>query len=164
MVAVKRSIEQRFMDKVYMEPNSGCWLWTAYLSKSGYGQFHLNDICERAHRASYMMFVGEIPKDDNYVCRTMLVLHKCDVPSCVNPDHLYLGTSQDNSSDMITKGRTMNQTGELNNQSKLNELQVRVIKSLLEFDTLTGRAIAKIFKIAPATVCNIKTGKLWGYI
>ena len=95
---------ERFMEKVERSPD-GCWLWTASKRRRGYGQFALRDNRPiPAHRASWILFHGEIPDG-------MCVLHRCDVPACVNPDHLFLGTKQDNSIDMAEKGRVKNQFG-----------------------------------------------------
>lgn len=75
-----------------------CWLWVGALFKSGYGKFSRGDRKIRAHRASYELYVGKIP-------RGMQVLHRCDNPPCVNPDHLFIGTHMDNMLDMESKGR-----------------------------------------------------------
>ncbi len=74
------------------EPNTGCWLWTGYVER--YGVFHR----VKAHRAAWTFYKGEIPQGKR-------VLHHCDVPSCVNPEHLFLGTLRDNTQDSIKKGR-----------------------------------------------------------
>jgi hypothetical protein len=96
----------RFLAKYVPEPNSGCWLWTAHCDRQGYGT--LTAMPEEsakgkrwpfmAHRISFEQFRGPIPEG-------MCVLHKCDVPSCVNPDHLFLGSNADNMADKVAKGR-----------------------------------------------------------
>lgn len=88
----------RFEANYIPEPNSGCWLWTSSLSKNGYGKFSEGRRQISAHRFSYETFVGPI-EGDKYI------LHRCDVRSCVNPDHLFVGTALDNTRDMISKGR-----------------------------------------------------------
>lgn len=88
----------RFMDKVSIEPNSGCWLWAAGMQSKGYGTFYLDGRLRTAHRASWMIFRGDIPSG-------MLVMHVHDDRWCVNPDHLRIGTPSDNSMDMVKKGR-----------------------------------------------------------
>jgi hypothetical protein len=91
---------KRILSKSIPEPNSGCWLWIAYVDQKGYGRLSTNVRTkpERAHRLSYQVFKGPIENKKH-------VLHKCDTPSCVNPEHLFLGTSFDNMRDMSEKNR-----------------------------------------------------------
>lgn len=90
----RQSTIEKFMPKIIPDPNSGCWLWDGYVNRGGYGRFGEG----YAHRYSYEKLVGVIPPG-------LFVLHKCDVPSCVNPNHLWLGTQADNLADMRNKGR-----------------------------------------------------------
>ncbi|MZE53776.1 HNH endonuclease [Streptomyces sp. SID5770] len=75
-----------------------CWLWTRGRTASGYGKFNLNGQTVYAHRASYEAYVGPIPAG-------LFILHSCDTPACVNPDHLRPGTHQENMRDRDTRGR-----------------------------------------------------------
>lgn len=77
---------------------SGCWLWTAATDECGYGRFLFRGRNTHAHRVSWILNFGEIPTG-------IQVCHKCDIPPCVNPDHLFLGTARDNRHDSIAKGR-----------------------------------------------------------
>lgn len=88
------------------EPNSGCWLWErpGLLGPMGYGHFRYQGVVA-AHRASWLLYRGPIPMG-------LFICHKCDNPSCVNPDHLYLGTAQDNIADRDRRGRTGGVGGE----------------------------------------------------
>jgi len=99
-----KSVNERFLNKISIEPNSGCWLWTAAVDPNGYGNFHVNvhEGLKKAHRVSWDLFRGSIP-EDTCVC------HHCDNPPCVNPEHLFLGTTKDNMGDMSRKGRQNNQ-------------------------------------------------------
>src|ERR1700679_769627 len=78
--------------------DTGCWLWTGRTGSGGYGVFNLRQIDQRAHRASYMVFKGPIPKG-------LHILHRCDTPSCVNPAHLRAGTVKENMADREARGR-----------------------------------------------------------
>lgn len=92
-------LELRFLKYVSPEPNTGCWLWQGYTNRAGYGAFQIRSkISVFAHRASWEIFKSKIPKR-LYVC------HKCDTPSCVNPDHLFLGSNSDNQKDSVIKKR-----------------------------------------------------------
>lgn len=92
-----KSVLNRFEEKYIPEPMSGCWLWIASELGNGYGQFRMG-VEVLAHRVSYRLFKGEIPPGE-------VVRHTCDTPSCVNPDHLELGTYRDNNQDRDRRGR-----------------------------------------------------------
>jgi len=77
---------------------NGCWEWTWNKDKDGYGLFHARPITQRAHRFSFYYHNGYLPDD-------MCVCHSCDNPSCVNPNHLWIGTVKDNNRDAMNKGR-----------------------------------------------------------
>lgn len=94
----------RFFEKIRKDPETCCWLWESQVNGSGYGIFYSHGRQWRAHRWSYMMFVG----DPGELC----VCHACDVPCCVNPKHLWLGTKADNHRDAVKKGR-IDHTGDL---------------------------------------------------
>lgn len=93
--------EERFWDKVNMGGSIDypyCREWNAFRNKQGYGQFRFQDRMQKAHRVSWILNKGEIPEE-------LCVLHHCDNPPCVNPDHLWLGTDADNVADRDEKGR-----------------------------------------------------------
>lgn len=96
---------ERFKKLVAIDSN-GCWIWTGSKNNKGYGYFGLKEsngwVNRLAHRVSYSHF-----KDD---CSGMFVYHKCDVPACCNPDHLFLGTQKENMADMLSKGRSRSPT------------------------------------------------------
>ena len=119
-------VVDRVLEKIVRIPFSGCWVFMGATNGFGYGIVGTggrgapND---RAHRITYRHFCGEIPSG-------MFVCHRCDVPSCCNPDHLFLGTNQDNVRDMISKGRNSppprnrHVVGSVHPGSKLTEDQV----------------------------------------
>lgn len=104
-MAMKQSDIDRFWSKVdkTSDPN-GCWVWTAYKDPNGYGRFYHGKLC---HRISYEINVGPIDKG-------LCICHHCDNPGCVNPDHLFVGTHQDNMDDKKRKGRQAILNAELN--------------------------------------------------
>lgn len=97
------SLVRRFWKKV--SKTKGCWLWTGHTIRGGYGvmRYTSSNRATTAHRISYEIHVGPIPDG-------MFVLHRCDVPACVNPAHLFLGTQFDNMRDMVAKGRHYSRT------------------------------------------------------
>jgi len=145
------------MSKFIPEPNTGCWLWTGGTDSNGYGKIMLNYKVLGAHRVSWEVHHGPIPPG-LYVC------HKCDVPGCVNPDHLFLGTHRENMRDKMAKGRANTPFGSPHANAKLNENQVRIIKRLLSFGTVAQTDIAAAFGVNQRTVSNIKINKGWAHV
>jgi hypothetical protein len=130
-----------------------CLEWPYSTNDSGYGLVWLNGMARKAHRVSWSLVNGEIPKG-------MMVCHKCDNRICVNPNHLFIGTAKDNAVDSFNKGRQV-RGGELNGRAKLMNYQVIEIKRLLA----AGERICNIsrkFNIPDATIDNIKSGRAWG--
>lgn len=92
----------------FVDKKNGCWNWKGDLQPNGYGITTCHETYKRsqAHRISYKVFKGEIPKG-MYVC------HHCDNPKCINPDHLWVGTAKENMQDAKKKGRLKNQHGRI---------------------------------------------------
>ena len=149
--------KNRFYSKVRLPSREdGCMEWAGSLiNKDGYGGFHaINGKYMSTHRYSYILHHGEIPKN---IC----VLHKCDNPICVRPDHLFLGTQVENIIDRISKGRTAKGVSKI--ASKLDDEKVREIRNLIE-KGLPLIDIAKTFNVSDTTVYNIKINKIWKHV
>ena len=100
----RKSLSAAFHEKITGEPNSGCWLWTGASGTRGYGHIRKNGKMLKAHRVAWTLYRGAIPEG-------LCVLHHCDVTSCVNPGHLFIGTHTDNMRDKERKGRANHASG-----------------------------------------------------
>jgi hypothetical protein len=136
--------------------NIGCWGWNGTFDKGGYSIMTCNRKHgpDRGHRASWVIHNGKIPKG-------MLVCHKCDHPECTNPEHLFLGTSLDNTKDMIQKNRKC--IGSKVPTAKLNEEDVKLIKGLLE-KKISYPKIAEMFNVGINAIVRIKNGETWQHV
>jgi hypothetical protein len=135
-------IPERFMALV--EKTATCWLWKGgTFDDWGYGIWPKKGWPKRTHRMSWQIHFGPIPND-------MKVLHCCDNPPCVRPDHLFLGTDKDNHDDMVSKGRRKEQRGSQHGLSKLTEDRVRELRTLRS-QGLSYRALGRIFSIDAST-------------
>lgn len=140
------------------EKSGDCWIWQDSLTEKGYGQFRIGNKKIRAHRMAYLLSGGTIPNG-------MMVCHKCDNPSCINPNHLFIGTAKDNVRDCIQKGRHCltnfkKQYGERNGRSKLTRNDIEQIILLRRKGTLY-RVIADKFNISITHASQICRGLFW---
>lgn len=147
-----RGPEERFWSMV--EKADACWLWTGYTMSSGHGQMYHPDGTMLVHRFSWELHNGPIPEG-------LVVCHKCDVPNCVNPSHLFLGTQSDNVQDAVNKGRL--QHGETNGHSKLKVDDVLSIIRLRK-SGLTEPQIASQFGVSRGAINSILRNKTWKHI
>lgn len=140
------------------DPSLGpCWAWTASQQRAGYGKFGMNRGYVLAHRWSYEHHVGPIP-DGRFV------LHRCDNRTCVNPDHLYLGTQTDNMRDMVSRGRSSR--GRDKHTAKLTEWDVRDIREMWANDTctLTQDEIAEGYGVRKRAIWSLLHGRTWAWV
>lgn len=131
-----------------------CMEWTGAIESYGYGIVHIDGIKKRAHRVSYTMRYGEFSDE-------LLVCHTCDNRKCVNPEHLFLGTQQDNLSDMAAKGRST--LGSRHPQSVLNESDVVEIRKLIKEGTPSVE-IARKYGVTRGPISAIKRGLTWKHV
>lgn len=143
------TIQERFDDKWTPEPNCGCWLWTACGDKDGYGLIQCGGRPVRAHRLSYELHKGPVP-------RNALVLHKCDVPACVNPDHLYLGDNSDNQIDAARRGRNASQ--------KLTVSDVVVLRRRWQAGGVTQAALCAEYGLSTGQMSLMLRGRKWAHV
>jgi hypothetical protein len=133
-----KSQEDRFWEKV-KKNKDGCWEWTANKMRLGYGMFRFDKIWQLSHRVSWKITNGPIPEGLN-------VLHRCDNPACVRPDHLFLGTQIDNIKDMVKKGRQW---------KKLTDKQVVEIRQKYAHGDVLQRELAENYNVSRDHICDI---------
>ncbi len=153
--ANNRPIQDRFFEKILKTEN--CWFWIGWRNSSGYGQLNNKNKHVLAHRVSWELHKGTIPEG-------LCVLHKCDNPICVNPDHLFIGTHKDNSMDRTRKGRNADQHGERSARAKLKEGQVREIICRYKSQNISQIELGKEYQISQQTVSAILCKERWGHL
>ena len=152
-----KTLEERFWEKVDIRSEDECWEWKGSRHwKWKYGHFKLNGKTISSHKVFYEMSKGKIPEG-------LLVLHKCDNPPCVNPNHLFLGTNDDNMKDMATKGRSADNQGSKNPKAKLTENDVIQIRKLHK-EGVSGAELGRLFGVVKETIYDICSGKRWNHI
>lgn len=137
--------------------DSYCWQWTSVIAQNGYGRFWVNDKSVPAHHFSYELHYGPIPNG-------LFVLHHCDNPSCVNPDHLFVGTIADNVHDMISKGRNVPTRGQRSSSCKLTPDKVRKIRVSCVSGNYQQKQIAEMFGVSQETICDIVHRRTWAWL
>lgn len=140
--------EEKFHSYYVPEPNTGCWLWTGAQSR-GYGQMRIGYAKMYAHRFSYRLYNGPLA-DGLFIC------HKCDVRRCVNPQHLFQGTNQDNQIDCLKKRRF--------SRLVLSDDDVRDIRKIAAETKITNRALAKIYDVNHGLINAIINRKSWKHL
>ena len=144
--------EKRFWSRVIK--TDGCWEWSGYTDKYGYGKITINNKSVMAHRFSWELHNGPIPPG-------LFIIHSCDRCGCVNPEHLRPGTAKDNAGDMVSRNR--NHIGEDHYKAKLTEPDVFNIYALLD-EGLVHSEIAKIYNLSRAAIYYIDKGRIWKHL
>jgi hypothetical protein len=160
---------ENFWRKAILTANAGlCWLWQGWIKdkKKPYGIISIDGKSFSAPRVAYFLYYQIDPKE-------MHVLHRCDNPRCINPEHLFLGTNDDNIKDKVSKGRQAKNTawnkgttgispsGENNGTSKLTVEQVKEIRRRYSKGVVGTSRLAKEFSVSNQAVKNIIHNKTW---
>lgn len=154
-------LAERFWSKVAKAGPGECWLWTAGCDRHGYGKFYpgirhgaKNDWTSVAsQRIAWALTYGPVPEK-------LHVLHRCDVRSCCNPEHLFVGTHQDNLADMVAKGRQAIGHGK---GRKLTAEAVLEIRRAISAGT-RPQSLCEKYGVGPSTISMIRRGKIWAHL
>ena len=135
--------------------SDGCWIWMKGKDKDGYGLERMpgTRLTRRAHRMSWEVRNGAIPAG-------LMVLHRCDEPSCINPGHMFLGTALDNAKDRDQKGRGGWASGEDHGQAKLTKADVSAIRALMAAKA-SREEVARRFGVSETSIHNVIHGLTW---
>ncbi len=148
------SLEDRFWSHV--DKTGDCWIWVAFRTPFGYGAVQVSGKKVHAHRVAYELTHGAIPVG-------MCVMHKCDNPPCVRPEHLCLGTASENTKDMYNKGRDRAARGEHSGAAKLTDQAVKDIRRR----SSSGERkcdLAVEFGVSKATVTLVTQRRAWAHV
>jgi len=154
-LATPRGVSMREFVAARTHRTDGCWLWTGRRDRAGYGKIRRGPSAKnlRAHRVAWELEHGPIPDG-------LCVLHHCDNPSCVRPDHLFLGTDADNVADMFAKGRSPSRVGEGNGRVKLTWAKVAEIRAAPTSRGVLHR-LAQQYGVSWWTIRDIRCGRRW---
>lgn len=157
--------EQKFWSNIFVGCSDECWEWKSFSGTSYYPSTHFNGKNWKVHRLAYMLTYGEFDyfnNDENqiYIC------HHCDNPPCCNPNHLFLGTHQDNVDDRERKERNKlpRSRGEDHGQSKLTEEEVIKIRELYSSGNHSYYSLADIYDVSFGNIRNIIKRKTWSWL
>lgn len=158
-------VVEYILSRVEFDTNGGCWLWPGAPNASGYGGYSLHGKTQLAHRVSYAAFKGPIPKGtgDRF---GLVVMHKCDTPACVNPEHLLVGTQRENIDDRHKKGRSRSdgsRQGVSHHMAKLNESTVLEVRRRVAMGDQQC-VVAMEFGLSPVHVSMIVRRRIWRHI
>lgn len=141
---VGATLAQRIERLSIPEPNTGCWFWIGS-DANGYGKLKIDGRFITAHRVSFEAFNGPV--------NGMQVLHRCDQPLCVNPEHLFLGSRADNMADMSRKGRSR--------PPRIGRRLTSTIAAQIRADASTRSVAARKFGVSQKTISQIRSGETW---
>jgi len=150
---------ERFLGKMKINQETGCWEWEGGKNKKGYGQFWTKGDDRKkwlAHRHSYELHRGPIPDG-------MMVCHSCDNRACINPNHLFIGTAADNTADMMSKGREKipRIRGSVHGRAKLAEEDVLAIRAA---SGISLQSLADQYNVTKQNIWFIRRRKGWNHV
>lgn len=145
---------KKLFNKIMPEPNTGCWIWIGAYDNTGYGRYKMGNTTEAAHRVLFRLYKDKIQKG-------FLICHSCDNRFCVNPDHLFAGTHQDNADDMINKKRHI--YGEKKWCAKFKESDIINVRNLYD-SGITQMEIALKYNCSQSHISEITTRKQWKHL
>lgn len=143
-------LEQYLLDRSVVDNTTGCWNWIRSKDKDGYGWTARSTGTCKAHRLSFSTFIDDLLPG-------MQILHSCDNPSCINPEHLRQGTLMDNMLDAIKRGRH-------GKRAKFNATEVNKIRAEFADGKATQAELAKRYEVNPSTISNICTRDTWRHV
>jgi hypothetical protein len=148
---------ERLLSRTDKSGPDGCWLWTGCKDRNGYGVLTVKKDWKQSNKRTHrLMYLAAYGVDPGSLC----VMHSCDNPSCVNPDHLSLGTNDDNTADRERKGRNRPPKGEAHGNAKLTDDAVRFIRG----SSLPRRILAQRFKVSPSLIGCVRRRLIWRHI
>ena len=149
-----------FWDRVEMQTvqqENGCMVFTGHKDDCGYGRISKNDKLVRVHRE-----VWKKHNPDKEI--TGVIMHSCDNPACINPDHLSHGTQAENVADMVAKGRRVTVKGSKQRDAKLTEADIPKIRELIANPRVYMYKIAEMYGVSETVIRNIRNGKNWTHV
>jgi hypothetical protein len=152
---IEKALKEKFSSLFFVRPGTRCWIWSGTVGANRYGSLYYRMSIYPAHRLSAAIYHGlDMSRSD------IKVLHSCDRPCCVNPDHLVLGTQRQNVRDMLDRGRNRPPRGQKNAHVKLTDAQVLSIAS-------SSRKIVDIARelgVTNTCVWSVKSGVNWSHL
>lgn len=149
----------RMLEKVSIDRETSCWVWTGARDPLGYGRFTYDGMTRTAHRLMFCLMYGDQPA-------SVLVCHNCDNPSCINPSHLYAGSAQSNMDDMMARGRNKywRRVGQDHPRSKITQAQALEIADEKRWGDMSQREVGEIYGITQTAVSDIRRGHRWKHL
>lgn len=144
----------RWLERFRSIDENGCWNWTRAVNGGGYGVMVVDDRQLGVHQIAAVLFV------DHGLASGVFVLHHCDNPRCFNPNHLFLGSHNDNMQDKIRKGRSGVLSGESAPWSKLSYLKAERIRLMIDIGE-SQSFVARVFGVSQTNISSIVRGKTW---